>query len=122
MSSSRRRLATGTGDSFTAEAGNTQTLTDAAAVFTQNMVGRPIAISGALPANNGTRTVVSFVSTSQIVVSAGTGAPAEVSAFTWTVNIGSGDTINGVATPVVVGPGKSVLFLSDGVNNWRRIV
>jgi len=74
---------TGVGDSVTV--GPTQTLTDAAGLFTALHVGQPITITGmSNGVNNGTFTIASFISATQITYANGAGV-AETSAFIWSI-------------------------------------
>jgi len=74
----------GVGDSFTAALGIV-TLTDAAGLFTLDMVGKVIAVAGATtPANNGQFTVASFIGPTQITYANAVGV-TEAYAGAWTV-------------------------------------
>lgn len=80
-------IITGTGDSF-AVAASIATLTNTAAAFTAAMVGQQIVIEGATTAaNDGTFTVLSFISATQIRY-VNTAAVAEAFPGAWTVTIG----------------------------------
>ena len=73
----------GIGDSVTV--GPVQTLTDAAGLFTALHVGQSITVVGATnPTNNGTFTIASFISATQITYANATGV-AETSAFIWSI-------------------------------------
>jgi hypothetical protein len=79
------RVATGTGDSFAFGAGIV-TLTDAAALFTPNMVGSTITVVGATsPANDGTYLVASVPTTSTLTFANPAGV-AEAFVGTWHVS------------------------------------
>jgi hypothetical protein len=76
---------TGTGDSF-AEAAGIVTLTDAAALFTADMVGDKITISGATsPGNDGTFTILSVGGGGTTVTYANATGMTEVFPGTWEV-------------------------------------
>lgn len=75
----------GTGDSLTI--GPTQTLTDAAGLFSAEMVGNTITITGAgFGVNNGTFPIASFISPTQITITNPAGV-AESSSFSWTAGV-----------------------------------
>jgi len=77
-------VVTGTGDTIGGTA-PTMTLTDSAATFTADMVGRNITITGATtPANNGTFPIVGFTSSSVISYTNASGV-AEAFAGDWSV-------------------------------------
>lgn len=79
-------VASGTGDSI-AFLDNICTLTDAAGLFTPNMVGNKITIAGASDSdNNGTFTVVSYVSPTEITYSNPVGAAEPGFVGTWTAH------------------------------------
>jgi hypothetical protein len=74
----------GVGDSFTAALGIV-TLTDAAGLFTVDMVGKVIAVAGATtPENNGQFTVASFIGPTQITYANAVGV-TQAYAGAWTV-------------------------------------
>jgi hypothetical protein len=106
----------GTGDSFAVALG-VVTLTDAAGDFTADMVGKSIVIAGSTnPLNDGTFVVASFIDASNITYANAVGV-AEAFPGTWTVYM---NTVMGGTTDTTVGPASSAMFISDGVNNWRR--
>jgi len=75
----------GTGDSISM-AGSVATLTDATATFQTSDVGKSITISGATnPGNNGTFTIVSRVSATQITYTNASGVN-ETSSFAWQIS------------------------------------
>lgn len=88
----------GTGDAITAPVSNTQTLTDSAANFQPNFIGRSITVAGATnPANNGTFPITNVVGTTQVLYTNAAGVVEASFPGTWSI---SGE----IATAGLLGP------------------
>jgi len=105
---------TGTGDDI-AFGGGICTLTDAAGLFQPNHVGRSITIAGSGAGNNGTFTVASYISPTQVTYANAGGSTENPFPGTWTISGDPAET--GSKSPGYVNTDRTRMnMVADGFN------